>query len=53
MTEGNDVAIDAGLNPGDQVVVDGQDKLQDGSKVDPRTPGQAPSGGRGKRRPPA
>lgn len=32
-TTGNDVGISSGLNPGDVVVIDGQDKLQDGSKV--------------------
>ncbi len=30
--------ITAGLNPGDVVVTDGQDKLQDGSKVETRKP---------------
>src|SRR5712671_454700 len=37
----NTVGLSAGLNPGDVVVVDGQDKLQDGSKVNP---GTAPAG---------
>src|SRR5712671_5460308 len=37
----NTVGLSAGLNPGDVVVVDGQDKLQDGSKVNPST---APAG---------
>src|SRR6202045_4139942 len=32
-TAANTVGLSAGLNPGDVVVVDGQDKLQDGSKV--------------------
>jgi multidrug efflux system membrane fusion protein len=32
-TTGNNVGISAGLNGGDVVVIDGQDKLQDGSKV--------------------
>src|ERR1700676_4591126 len=32
-TATNTVGLSAGLNPGDVVVVDGQDKLQDGSKV--------------------
>ncbi len=36
---GNTTAVSAGLNSGDVVVTDGQDKLQDGSKVDAR---QAP-----------
>lgn len=34
-TTGNNVGLSAGLNPGDVVVIDGQDKLQDGSKVIP------------------
>jgi hypothetical protein len=35
------------LNPGDVVVTDGQDKLQDGSKVEPRQ-SSAPSAPPGK-----
>jgi membrane fusion protein, multidrug efflux system len=43
-TTGNTSGITNGLNPGDVVVIDGQDKLQDGSKVDPRkTSGSAPA----------
>jgi membrane fusion protein, multidrug efflux system len=34
-TTGNNVGLSAGLNPGDVVVIDGQDKLQEGSKVNP------------------
>jgi len=34
-TTADSVGLSAGLNPGDLVVVDGQDKLQDGSKVNP------------------
>jgi multidrug efflux system membrane fusion protein len=34
-TTGNSVGLNNGLNPGDVVVIDGQDKLQDGSKVVP------------------
>jgi multidrug efflux system membrane fusion protein len=37
-TEGNNTAIDSGLQPGEMVVIDGQDKLQEGSKVDARAP---------------
>jgi len=33
---GNITAISSGLNSGDVVVTDGQDKLQDGSQVEPR-----------------
>jgi multidrug efflux system membrane fusion protein len=32
---GNNLGLSAGLEPGELVVVDGQDKLQDGSKVNP------------------
>ena len=34
-TTNDSVGISAGLNQGDVVVIDGQDKLQDGSKVNP------------------
>ena len=36
-TQANISAIDSGLNAGDMVVTDGQDKLQSGSRVDPHT----------------
>lgn len=36
-SSGDVTGISSGLAPGEVVVVDGQDKLQDGSKVDPRT----------------
>jgi membrane fusion protein, multidrug efflux system len=40
----NSVGLSAGLNPGDVVVVDGQDKLQDGSKISAATaPATAPN----------
>ena len=35
-TQGNFVAISQGINPGDMVVTDGQDKLQPGTKVEIR-----------------
>jgi multidrug efflux system membrane fusion protein len=38
LTSGNSVGIGTGLQAGDSVVVDGQDKLQDGSKIEARTP---------------
>lgn len=38
---GNSVGVSAGLNPGDVVVIDGQDKLQDGTKVNPNPAGGA------------
>jgi len=36
MTQSNQSAIASGLQPGDIVVTDGQDKLQNGAKVEPR-----------------
>jgi multidrug efflux system membrane fusion protein len=49
LTQGNITSITSGLNPGDTVVTDGQDKLQTGSKVEPRSggPGNTPSGSGG------
>ncbi len=35
---GNNVGLSAGLNNGDVVVIDGQDKLQDNTKITARTP---------------
>ncbi len=35
-TQGTDVVIKSGLQPGQQVVTDGQEKLQEGSRVIPR-----------------
>jgi len=35
-TNGNITGVSSGLNAGDVVVTDGQDKLQEGSKVEPR-----------------
>jgi multidrug efflux system membrane fusion protein len=37
LAAGNSVGFSDGLQPGESVVVDGQDKLQDGSKIDART----------------
>jgi membrane fusion protein, multidrug efflux system len=36
LTQGNTTVVSSGLNPGDTVVTDGQDKLQTGSKIQPR-----------------
>jgi len=44
-TTGNNIGISSGINPGDVVVIDGQDKLQDGSKVVTST---SPTGGAGR-----
>ena len=42
LTQGDATVITAGVNPGDIVVTDGQDKLQRGSKIEPRA--TSPSG---------
>jgi membrane fusion protein, multidrug efflux system len=39
LTQGNTTVVTSGLNPGDIVVTDGQDKLQKGSHVEPRAGG--------------
>jgi multidrug efflux system membrane fusion protein len=44
-TTGNNIGISSGINGGDVVVIDGQDKLQDGSKVATST---SPTGGAGR-----
>jgi membrane fusion protein, multidrug efflux system len=48
LTQGDTTAISSGVAPGDQVVTDGQDKLQTGSKIEPRnaSSNSAPSGER-------
>jgi multidrug efflux system membrane fusion protein len=47
-TEGDNTVITSGLNAGEMVVIDGQDKLQDGARVDARgaNGGAGRSGGR-------
>ena len=50
LTQGNISLIASGVSVGDQVVVDGQDRLQTGSAVEvhsatPNAPGNAPAGG--------
>ena len=35
VTQGEQVALDSGLQPGESVVIDGADKLRDGAKVQP------------------
>lgn len=39
LTQGNTTVVASGLNPGDVVVTDGQDKLQTGSRIETRTLG--------------
>jgi len=36
LTEGDEAAVDSGLEPGENVVIDGVDKLQQGTKVSVR-----------------
>jgi multidrug efflux system membrane fusion protein len=51
LSEGNDVSIDGGLQPGESVVVDGAEKLADGMKVAVRQAGSSLTGttpGRGR-----
>ena len=43
-TEGNDVALSSGVQPGEQVILEGMDKVQDGGKVDIQVPGQTADG---------
>ncbi len=45
LTQGNISLISSGISEGDQVVVDGQDRLQSGAAVDTHT--NAPTGGNG------
>jgi multidrug efflux system membrane fusion protein len=48
--QGDNVSIEAGLAPGEQVVVDGADKLREGAKVEPTSKYATPSGGGGGRK---
>ena len=45
LTQGDTTVVTNGVNPGDTVVTDGQDKLQKGSHIEPRSTG--PSSGAG------
>ena len=44
LTQGDQSVITSGVAPGDQVVTDGQDKLQAGSHVEPHAAGTSPAG---------
>src|SRR5205823_11113831 len=46
LTQGNDVAIDDGIQAGEKVVVDGAEKLTDGMKVSLRQGNANSAGGR-------
>ncbi len=52
-TTGNSVGLSAGLNAGDVVVIDGQDKLQDGTMVNPSPSAATNGAGRGSASPSA
>jgi multidrug efflux system membrane fusion protein len=52
-TAGDSVGLSAGLNSGDVVVIDGQDKLQDGTRINPSSAAGASGAGRGSPAPPA
>ena len=43
ITEGDQAGISSGLQPGETVVIDGMDKLQDGTKVDAHAPAASTS----------
>ncbi len=45
--QGEEVSIVSGLEAGDQVVVDGAERLRDGSKVEVKVPGQGRDQGKG------
>jgi membrane fusion protein, multidrug efflux system len=47
LTQGVTTVVTSGVNPGDIVVTDGQDKLQPGSHIEPRTTGQSAGQGTG------
>jgi membrane fusion protein, multidrug efflux system len=49
LSQGNMTVVTSGVNPGDTVVTDGQDKLQTGSAIEPRNSGAnaAPNANRG------
>jgi membrane fusion protein, multidrug efflux system len=47
LTEGDEAAVDSGLEPGESVVIDGVDKLQQGTKVSVRLAGDNHKGPRG------
>jgi multidrug efflux system membrane fusion protein len=47
LTQGNLSVIASGVAPGEQVVTDGQDKLQGGSRVEPHAPNPGQAGNSG------
>jgi multidrug efflux system membrane fusion protein len=53
LTQGDTTVIASGVNPGETVVTDGQDKLQSGSKVEPRNVAPGKNAGSGARQGPS
>jgi multidrug efflux system membrane fusion protein len=47
VTQADEASIEEGLSPNEQVVVDGTEKLREGSKVEVQVPGGKPAGGKG------
>jgi multidrug efflux system membrane fusion protein len=47
-TQGSDTVIASGLQPGEQVVTDGQPRLTSGAKVEIRSGGKGPGGKQGR-----
>ena len=47
VTQGDDIAIDSGLEPGELVVVDGAERLRDGSKIEVKGQGEGRTHGAG------
>jgi multidrug efflux system membrane fusion protein len=45
-TQGSDTVLAAGLKAGEAVVIDGQPRLQQGTKVEVKTAARTPAGGR-------
>ncbi|MDD2582575.1 MAG: MdtA/MuxA family multidrug efflux RND transporter periplasmic adaptor subunit [Desulfuromonadaceae bacterium] len=51
ISQGGDTSVTEGLKSGEQVVVDGAERLREGSTVEVRELGQADTGGKGKKSP--
>ena len=48
VVQGDDTSIDSGLAEGEVVVVDGSERLREGSKVDLKNPNKGPDSGKGR-----
>ena len=49
VSQGDDTVISTGLEQGELVVVDGAERLREGSKVEVKEPGRAKGAGKGSR----